>query len=60
MHAHTSASAEANGDKELEVSPWQEVNQGVGATRSVRFVAPLEVRVRACVAVVLCMLPINM
>ena len=37
---------EAHGDTELEMTPWQEVNQGVGATRSVRFVAPLEV---ACV-----------
>ncbi|EWM25093.1 hypothetical protein Naga_100016g6 [Nannochloropsis gaditana] len=33
---------EWQGDKDVEVSPWQEVNQGVGATRVVRFVSSLE------------------
>lgn len=42
--SHTTHTTELQGDKELQISPWQEVNQGVGATRSVRFVAPLEVR----------------
>ena len=28
---------------EIEITPWEEVNQGVGATRNIRFVANLEV-----------------
>jgi hypothetical protein len=35
--------AEQQGDREIEVSPWEDVNQGIGATRSIRFVANLEV-----------------
>lgn len=34
---------EARGDREIEVTPWEDVNQGIGATRSIRFVANLEV-----------------
>lgn len=35
---------EWEGDSEIEVTPWQEVNQGVGATRTIHFVTSLEVR----------------
>lgn len=35
---------EARGDTEIEVTPWEDVNQGIGATRSIRFIANLEVR----------------
>ena len=39
--------AESHGDKNIEVTPWQEVNQGVGATRNIRLMTPLEVRARS-------------
>ena len=37
-HPHTGS----QGDKEIEITPWQEVNQGVGATRTIRFIANLD------------------
>lgn len=36
---------EWEGDTEIEVTPWQEVNQGVGATRTIHFFTSLEVSI---------------
>jgi hypothetical protein len=35
--------SESQGDKEISISPWEEVSQGVGFTRTIRFTAKLEV-----------------
>lgn len=41
-----SSHSEWEGDTQIEVTPWQEVNQGVGATRTIHFVTSLEVGIR--------------
>lgn len=37
---------ELQGDKEIDITAWEDVNEGVGATRSIRFMAALEVSSR--------------